>query len=545
VQAAPHNDIVAEVERRRFELNVSLLKVYSYYRVIVGLALLAVFLQPLVETRLGRLFPVEFLWVASAYTLFNLASAVTTHALPRRLFRQQVLQVTIVLVDVTVLALLMFFSGGVSSGLGLIILVSVAAGAVLITGRACTFIAAVASLLVLLEESVLSLVHPELFNDYFQSGVLGAIYFASSLTIQSISTRLRRSEITSLTRAAEVADLERVNRFIVARMRTGIIVVDGEDRVRLINQSARSLLGMADEPGETPTVLPESIRHRLSAWRGDTSIRSGPFQLSHTTPEIRANFSAVRAEQPDGDVIVFLEDTSEVQQQAQQLKLAALGRMSGTIAHEIRNPLGAISHAAQLLGESKHLDVADTRLTDIINTHSRRVNGVIENVLELSRRRPPSPSRLNLAGWLEEFVTQFKHSQPDDAEILIDVTPESTEVRVDPSQLSQALTNLVQNGLRYSVARLGRALVRLEGGVDASTDRPFLNVVDYGPGVEDEMIGNLFEPFFTTEQAGTGLGLYITREICEANQARITYMRHAGGGSCFRISFAHPDRITA
>jgi two-component system sensor histidine kinase PilS (NtrC family) len=87
--------------------------------------------------------------------------------------------------------------------------------------------------------------------------------------------------------------------------------------------------------------------------------------------------------------------------------------------------------------------------------------------------------------------------------------------------------------------------VLLEGGIDGATDRPYLNVIDYGPGVPDGKEKNLFEPFFTTERTGTGLGLYITRELCEANQARVAYSRHEGGGSCFRITFSHPDRISA
>jgi two-component system, NtrC family, sensor histidine kinase PilS len=483
--------------------------------------------------------------IADSYSLVNFVSALSTHALPHGLLRRQVLPACVVLLDIAALVVLLYLSGGVRSGLGLVVLVTVASGSVLITNRLSLVIAASATILVLAEEFLLSVTHPQLFTDYFQGGMLGILFFAASVSIQRLSRRLWQSEIMALTREVEVADLERINQSIVARMRTGIIVVDAQDRIRLINQSARSLLGIADAPDATPAVLPIPIQERLTAWRSDIGTRSGPFQLSRTTPEVRANFSAVRTDQADGEVIVFLEDTTEIQHQAQQLKLAALGRMSGTIAHEVRNPLGAISHAAQLLAESEHLDTADTRLTDIINAHCKRLNGVVESVLELSRRRPPSPVRINLAQWLDEFVTQFKQTGMDSADIHVAVRPDSTEIRVDPTQLGQALTNLVQNGLRYSIGRVGRAEVRLEGGIDTSTDRPFLNVIDFGSGVAEDMVENLFEPFFTTEQAGTGLGLYITREICEVNQARITYLRDIEGGSCFRISFAHPDRITA
>ena len=241
---------------------------------------------------------------------------------------------------------------------------------------------------------------------------------------------------------------------------------------------------------------------------------------------------------------IFLEDTGEMQQQAQQLKLAALGRLSASIAHEIRNPLGAVSHAAQLLSESQNLDQGDARLTDIIHSHCQRMNSVIENVLELSRRRPPTPVRLTLSDFLDEFRTGFIESV-EDAIIEIDVEPRDTEVRVDKSQLEQALTALVENGTRYSKEAGKDPYVRLEGGMDRRTERPFLNVIDRGPGVPADKLDKLFEPFFTTEASGTGLGLYISRELCEANQARLNYQPQPGGGSCFRISFAHPDRITA
>jgi two-component system sensor histidine kinase PilS (NtrC family) len=219
--------------------------------------------------------------------------------------------------------------------------------------------------------------------------------------------------------------------------------------------------------------------------------------------------------------------------------------LSASIAHEIRNPLGAISHAAQLLSESQSLEKGDRRLTDIIHAHCKRLNGVIENVLEVSRRRPPSPIRLNLKEWLEQFVTEFKQAGMEDADIKLNVIPTDTEIRIDPGQLGQAVTNLVQNALRYSRAATGRAAVLLEGGIDPGTERPYLNVIDRGPGVPVGKEKILFEPFFTTERTGTGLGLYITRELCEANQARVTYSRHEGGGSNFRITFAHPDRISA
>lgn len=535
------SEILQEIERRRFDLSLVLLKIYNYYRVFVGLSLLVVFSQPLVGTRLGDLSPNWFLAVTIGYTLFNLAAALVLQLIPRHWFNGQWLSGSLVAVDILLLTWLMYLSGGVASGIGALTLVAVAAGAIVVTGRMAIAMAALASIAVLYEEFYLSLAEAAWVDDYFQAGVLGMLYFGAAIAIQGISRRVRQNDIRALTQAAELADLERINRQIIQRMRTGIVLVDADDRVRMTNLSARTLLGVAADT--ELSELPEPLLEHLSAWREDTALRTPPFQVNADTPEIRANFSAVRANDSRGDVTIFIEDTGEIQQQAQQLKLAALGRLSASIAHEIRNPLGAISHAAQLLSESKNLDRGDERLTNIIHDHCRRMNGVIENVLENSRRRTPAPVRLSLLPCLEEFRARFSEAEPD-ARIDITVEPADTEVRIDRSQLLQVLNNLVGNAIRYSREATGTAWALLEAGVDPVTERPYLNVIDRGRGVDEQQLGNLFEPFFTTEAKGTGLGLYLSRELCEANQARLNYHRSDDQRSCFRITFSHPDRIT-
>jgi len=535
------SEILEEINRRRVDLSLDLLRVYNYYRALVGMALLVVFAQTLVASRLGNLNPELFVSVTLGYTVFNLVAAIAVQFLPRRSFATQWPALGLAISDIVLLTWLMYLSGGVSSGIGVLILVSVATGAIIVTGRISMLLPATASIAVLYEEFYLSLSAPQLHDDYFQAGILGALYFAVSLGIQTLSRRIRDNDIRAMTQAAELADLERVNRQIVQRMRTGILLVDQANQVRMTNQSARALLG--EVQNEELAELPEALTDHLEAWRENHHLRLPPFQIRQDTPEIRVAFAQVRSDDPASDVTIFVEDTGEIQQQAQQLKLAALGRLSASIAHEIRNPLGAISHAAQLLRESQNLDKGDERLTTIIHDHCRRMNEVIENVLEMSRRKPPAPTKIRLDEFLDSFRQGFSEAVKD-AVIEISINPPETEVRMDTRQLGQVLTNLVSNGVRYSREAGREAYVRLEGGVDTGTERPYLNVVDHGPGVSPEQLDNLFEPFFTTSPSGTGLGLYISRELCEANQARLTYYPHPEGGSCFRITFAHPDRIT-
>jgi len=240
-------------------------------------------------------------------------------------------------------------------------------------------------------------------------------------------------------------------------------------------------------------------------------------------------------------VLVFLEDTAVLKQQAQQLKMAALARLTASIAHEIRNPLGAISHAAQLLDESSDKDAEETRLLRIIQDQSRRMNIIIENVTQLARRDKVNPVQLQLAPWIGEFIHQFTITGKHPPEMFQTLGVGNHAVCVDPEQLQQVVGNLCQNALRHSPAFSGQALIAFKTGHDKD-NRPFLDTIDWGSGVPPEIVDNIFDPFFTTTPKGTGLGLYIARELCESNGARLEYFPgDKGVGSRFRVTFARAE----
>lgn len=540
MQTAQRDDFVAEIEQRRQDLNLSLLRIYNLYRIVVGAALIITFQQTLIDTRLGAHNDALFWLISLFYTAVNLVLPLSLRWIHARVSQPDNLNLILVCADIAALTILMYTSGGIGSGIAPLVLITVATGAILVTGQKATFIAAVASVALLYEEFYLGLISTY-EADFFQAGIFGVIYFSSSLAIQRLSGRIRNNEIQTLIQASELADLERLNRQIIQRMRTGIIVVDADNKVRMHNQSARALVGVeVDRPFVN---LPQPLLRVIRQWRADMHHRVPPMKVEDHTAEIRVNFSAVRSQDPMGDVTIFLEDTSEIQQQAQQLKLAELGRLSASIAHEVRNPLGAISHAAQLLNESEALLPADQRLTDIIINHCNRMNGVVENVLEMSRRKHPEPQLIDLSNNITNFIELSRESFPT-AEFECHISPEQTLVRIDPAHLNQALTNLVDNALRYSELNDNGQKVRFEAGVEQGSERPYLRVIDFGTGVQEDQIPHLFQPFSTTATGGTGLGLYITKELCDANQAQISYTHHEKGGGCFRILFSHPDRIT-
>ena len=292
--------------------------------------------------------------------------------------------------------------------------------------------------------------------------------------------------------------------------------------------------------------LSPALAQRLQQWQQYPSIRALPFQNHSGGAELMANFKPL-TQAGDETVLIFLDDNAQVAQQAQQLKLASLGRLTASIAHEIRNPLGAISHAAQLLSESSQLSEQDLRLSEIIQQHSKRMNRVIETVLELSRRRASEPQLVDLGLWIEQFLQDFEPSKlaSDMIELECEAQADGEAImtRMDPNQLSQVLGNLCQNALRYSGCEGEARTIWIRLYINHDSDLPVLEVIDHGPGIDPDHVPHIFEPFYTTEASGTGLGLYISRELCESNQARLEYEPLEPRGCCMRITFAHPKRL--
>ena len=511
----------------------TILRVYNYYRIGISFLFLFLFLDTDFNEFVGQSDPDLFLTAIIGYIVVNVMISLLTFFVRVELLSQTGPSFAILTLDVVCMTVLMNASGGVSSGLANFIIFTVSFGGGLILGRISTVLPAIAFILTLYGEFYLNLLGQNSFQSFFQAGLIGIVYFVANILFQSVSRTLRARE-------EEVWTLEKVNQLVIDRMRIGVVVVSRDGDIRLINESAQELLETPNL-GNTSKKLPYTLTDLLNEWKSERDERTLTFHTHDSGVELLAQFSAT-TEDDDADSLIFIEDSSEAQKQAQQLKLAALGRLSASIAHEIRNPLGAISHAAQLLAESQHLDKGDVRLTEIIGTHCERMNGVIENVLQMSRRRTAEPQHLVLSEWMDGFVEEFSAGVRGEADVQVALEPKDLAVDADPLHLSQVLGNLCQNGLRYSASQTGESRVDLRGGVDSTSNHPYIEVIDYGPGVPKDQEKNLFEPFFTTEATGTGLGLYLSSELCAANGARLTYSRAEDAGSCFRIIFLKRDR---
>lgn len=529
---------VNEAHQFQQQQNLILFRVYTWYRLILALALGLMLLGTHPDPLVGRGQPLLFATLCGIYFLF----AALLLLLPLGRLNQQQLFSNF-FIDIAALIALAHLSGGTASGLPPLLLVVVAASGLTLTGQLGLLVAALATLALLGDTVYLLGIKSAGNQNLLSAGTLGVLFFAITLGFQQLSQRLRSSQLLALQRAADVSRLQNLNQLIVQRMRTGILVVDDDLRIQMMNQAATDLMHAEAlqrqlDSGLNPR-LQAILQQQLTRWKSDPLAGSMPFLSAETGPELIARFTALDHANP-GDTLIFLEDNGQLAQRAQQLKLAALGRLTASIAHEIRNPLGAVSHAAQLLQESSALDNGDRRLADIILNHSRRMNAIIENILQLSRRTPPNPRRLDLGAWLHDYLREYEQGCAEARTIVIrELKP--VQVTVDPDQLSQVLTNLLDNALRYSSKKTGRATAELHVNTTAN-GLPQLDVIDDGDGIDSREQEKIFEPFFTTEAKGNGLGLYIARELCEINQARLNYIRNAQGKSCFRINFSHPDR---
>ncbi|WPN46497.1 MULTISPECIES: sensor histidine kinase [unclassified Pseudomonas] len=508
-----------------------LLRLYHLYRLTIGITLVLVSSNidtPLLTSANDALLR-RGSWL---YLVLNILLV----ALPGNTRRHGQL-FSLALVDVLLLSGLFYAAGGVASAIGNLLVVSVAISNTLLRRRIGLLIAAVGALGIVGFSFLLSLTHAASANDYLQAGTLGTLCFVAALLVQGLTRRVEVSESLAEQRASEVAGLETLNALILQRMRTGILVLDEQRYVQLANHSALTLLGCALIQSRRIDDCAPALVERLQRWLDNPVRRPQSLKIESNGLELQPSFIALD-QSPQHQTLVFLEDLAHIAQQAQQLKLAGLGRLTASISHEIRNPLGAISHAAQLLRESEELNAADRRLTQIIQDHSQRMNRVIENVLQLSRREKTVPQRLDLKPWLEQFVADAREEIAQNQKIHLNIGAGNFKTLMDPNQLNQILGNLLNNAWRHNTRDQENAKVWLDLFIDRDTQLPTLDILDNGPGVAPELQTHLFEPFFTSSPQGTGLGLYLSRELCESNQAGLDFKARQEGG-CFRIIFAH------
>ena len=440
-----------------------------------------------------------------------------------------------IFIDVVALIVLMHATGGIISGVGILLIVIVAAHSLLFPGKYSLLSAAIAAILLIVEHSYNYFSLNVAINIYTQVGLLGNAILITSLVTNLLSLRVRRSQLIVESQAQQLATSQQLNAHIISAMHAGVLVFDQEYNIRLINVAARMLLDFQTTlQNNTLFELPETFQQCFADWQREGKST----QLLQAAPNslgLRLSFHPLGKGLPSG-TLVFLYDLGSETRQAQDLKLASLGHLTANIAHELRNPLGTVSHAAQLLAESQLLSVEDKKLVNMIKQHCDRMNTVIQNVLSLSGRKPARTESIALIPWLEQFIKELNVQNVGTPNGTLETDRNDLVVDIDPSQLTQILINLCENGLRYSYKRHRQASLTLRVQTTDSPPTILLDVIDNGEGISKEIAKHIFEPFFTTENNGSGLGLYIAKELSQMNGTRLDYVPSVQFGSQFRLT---------
>ena len=518
------------------------LALVNLFRLLVPLLLTILFLT-IEPAPVGQMRPAIFIGSAVAYFLFAIGSIWSIRHRAPPMDIQAVLGVC---VDVTILSLLTYSSGGMTSGLAAILVLPIGAASFIVGQRLALMFASLAALAVLVQQTFVALLGRGDPTDFTAAGIVGALMFIIALGVVPLGRSLRESEERVRQREVDVANLAELNQFIVQHLRESILVVDDNDSIRLINESAAQLLNRGPVASGTPLgEVSTRLLYLLGLWRRhsyDWQLSSLSVVAADGGKVVQPHFVSLQ-KSGQGPTLIFLEDMTLIAERVQQTKLAALGRLSASIAHEIRNPVGAMSHAAQLLAEDPSLTPQEKRLTDIITNNGERVSTIINNVLQLSRRDSTRQERIELNDWLQEFLSEFRQtSQIDSQTLRFNPPPHDLEIRVDPTHLHQLMWNLSENALKYGRGNMGSGVIEIQTGRVGGSDRPYLEVQDRGAGIPPADAERIFEPFFTAGKGGTGLGLFIARELAQCNRAILTYEPRSGGGSIFRLVFADPQR---
>jgi two-component system sensor histidine kinase PilS (NtrC family) len=510
-----------------------LIKVFLGYRLILACLFIALIFGYPDSSLLGTFDKQLFTNSSQSYLILSMISGICIFW---RLTSYTTQAQMLIFTDILILTLIMHASGGINSGIGTLLAASIAAGGLLIGGRCAMLFAALASMAVMTEQIFADYSHSFGSTSYANTGMLGASFFAIALLSYILAKRSEQIFQLADQQQQTIIKLEDLNKYIIQHLQSGIIITNQQQTIQMANEAALHLANLSVLPVNLSDISVQ-LAEAFQVWLADPEQNLVLLQQLDQS-EIHCRLMPLPVGQ-DFFYMIILEDIALYNQHVQQSKLASLGRLSASIAHEIRNPLGAISHAGQLLSESPQLSAQDRRLTEIIQTHSIRANHIIEDILQLSRRTDSRREKTYLKPWMENYLKNFtlEHSVNIDT-FKLSCPTESLGAFIDQSHLRQIMDNLCRNALKYGKPELGPILIR----IFALQQSPCIEIVDNGSGISSEHLGQLFEPFFTTSSSGTGLGLYISKELAELNQAKLSYYLTGDNRGCFRLSLLNAEQ---
>ncbi len=531
MRAAAHAGGDREVTRRALSyLNV--------FRLVVSVAMVVVSFSPMgleltsgYQTFLARSASLIYVVAACGFLLVWQRDAIDMQELASRSL----------VTDLIIIATLLHSFGGLESGLGILLIFTVGISALLLPLRTALFFAALATLAMIAEAGIAHYTGAGASGLAVQAAFYGIATFFTAIGAGFLGRWGREYQLLAERRTLDLANLEQINELIIRRMRSGVLVINENSQIQQMNEAAWYLLGNPPMSQRNLRTVAPALGDRIKQWKETGREQDEGLLLQATQVAVVPRFLQLPGSHGDG-TLIFLEDTSVVSRRARDLAQASLARLSASIAHEIRNPLGALSHAAQLLKESEDLPGPDKRLVEIIGTHTERMNDIVENVLTLSRRERARPEQLNIVTWLKELAAEFtrQHSLPSN-QVKLEVPSAALLVLIDAGQLRQAVWNLLENALRHGGTEGQPPRITLRVSPIRGHREVAMDILDNGPGIPLEKRSQIFEPFFTTHHKGSGLGLYLARQLCDANQAPLEYVQVPNAGACFRILLKRPE----
>lgn len=440
--------------------------------------------------------------------------------------------------DVLLLVALLYATGGVTSGLSVLMVTAVIGIGTLLSRKMMVALTTFAILAMGIEEGLREFQGLSPGSDFTRTGVLSALMLLGSFASNTMAMRVRETADLAKQKLLDLANMEQLNERILRHMSAGVLVVDHNSHIRLYNEAARAQLGLPANAQDQPlsSLCPE-LAGVWRDWTLSNENEGDGAAVNRNKNQLQPHFLKLGEYEPAA-TLIFLEDMDVLHHRSQQIKQAALGRLTASIAHEIRNPLSAIAHASQLLGEWRNSPLEEAQLLKIIDKHCGRIDRIVGDVLSLSKQRDIHPISIQLREWLEKQAQDYHSSKPENPVILdFSAVPNDIRVRFDPMHLQQIMTNLWDNAGRYAKQTGEEPRVQHRAWHLPNLNTTHLDVKDNGPGIPAKEIHQVFEPFFTTESSGTGLGLYIVRELCECNHAHIELRQVPEMGACFQLSF--------
>lgn len=521
------------------------LRFFNAYRLVVASLLLGIhaFLQakrelPTFSAENFDLFSV----LAASYALLALVLFAIDELRPGRFNAR--LQLGLAL-DLIFLALLGALDGSPVNNLHILMVISMAYASLLLGGREALAYAALGSLLLLAMNFWDHRLGINLGVSFTHAGLNGMALFAVAILASSLAQRATSNQQLAEQRGIDLANETQLNRMILEQSREGVIVVDADHRIRYANPAATQMLRIPLERiGETTlsrpplaTINPD-LNEALHAWR---QTPDSDLSETHIGYPMRLHVHLrPLAVDPLGPVAMFMEDDAYLLEKHQQEKLAAMGRLTASIAHEIRNPLSAIGQAGQLLEETA-VSAQDKQMLGIVRSQVERINQLVESVLTTAKRKQAQPEYIQLAPWLRDLLERYRtYAQLDNTKVSLTVNP-TLCARIDPVHLEQIITILLDNARQHGKPNIGTPHIRIDAQTFGTQNRPRIEIRDNGPGVPEAMRHRLFEPFFSTHAQGHGLGLFIARELAEANQVSLNYHHDIHGERCFRLTFPRQE----